>query len=553
VNRISFLLVLGVICYVIAFPPLDLGPIGCLALVAFGLAFQREKMGWKGWVLTYTAGVCLFAFGCAWLTEVNLAFVFFAALPEGLALVLFALVYRVLRIHAAHYISNWIALPISWVAVEYLRSVFPLDGFPWLILGYTLWRIPPLIQIADVTGVYGVSFLMAMAAGLILSWIHCLGGTPLERENKPLVGTWIFCAIMIGICTYGYVRPHALKIEKGPVLAAVQANIPQELKHVSNVAGDVYQRYVDATADIYKNEASPLPDLVVWPETVYPYAIGEGRPGDRWFRDGSGYSRARMNEQLLLVEGVVNRILAPRDAWFLTGVHAYNIGLNGKIEERNGVYLYDTAGKRRDSYFKTIRVPGGEYLPLVDAVPFGDKIRSYALSVAGYLPDLEPGFGPEVMKLSTRERDYLFGVQICYENIYGDYCRRFIEAGAEFLINISNEAWYKTSAEFDQMLAMSVFRAVETRKSLFRSTNTGISCLIDPTGKIPSLDNRIHENGKDRAVQGVLVKEVPLCMAHTLYTRFGDGFAQIVFSIQIFLLGFLFFKNLWVTRRSFSG
>jgi len=116
---------------------------------------------------------------------------------------------------------------------------------------------------------------------------------------------------------------------------------------------------------------------------------------------------------------------------------------------------------------------------------------------------------------------------------------------ADFLINISNEGWFRSASEFDQMLAISVFRAVETRRTLFRATNTGISCMIGPAGGVPSMEDRVTKHGEDKNVEGVLMKRVPLCRNSTVYVRFGDGFANAVFLLQIILLLCLLFKFLW--------
>jgi apolipoprotein N-acyltransferase len=444
-----------------------------------------------------------------------------------------------------------LALPLAWVSVEYLRSVFPLDGFPWLILGYSLWRYPPLIQIADLTGVYGPSFLMAMGAGLLQAWVVYFRHPRRNPAMKPMAGTWIFAALLAGTLVYGTLRPHSLEIREGPVLAAVQGNIPQEVKDSRDLTGLTYKTYLDLTRDLLDRKKGPVPHMVVWPETVFPYPLGEGKPGDTWYAGGYGYSEALRRERQLIKEEVIRKILAPHGTWFLTGVIGNRALQDGTIESRNGAYLYDPSGTRKGVYSKTILVPGGEYLPFIDLLPrpFRRTIERWVKDAAGYLPDLDRGFGVQVMSFDADGTEYDFGVQICFENIYGDYCRRFIRQGADFLINISNEGWFKTSSEFDQMLAMSVFRAIESRRTLFRSTNTGISCVIGPEGGIPGPEERIQENGRDRAVQGTLVAEIPLCTSNALYTQVGDLFARLIFFAQIIFLAVLLFRFIWVTKR----
>jgi apolipoprotein N-acyltransferase len=335
------------------------------------------------------------------------------------------------------------------------------------------------------------------------------------------------------------------------VLAAIQGNIPQELKNDENLSDVMYRQFLETTRSLFDENPDPLPDMVIWPETVFPFPLGEGKPGDIWYESGYGFSESDRREKAFLINAIVKDLLAPRDIWFLTGVLSLGKTMDGKVHKRNGVYLYDPLGERRHAYYKTILVPGGEYLPLLDVIPFlRSAVESYANQVAGLLPDLSPGFGPAVMTCKARGVAYRFGVQICFENIYGDYCRRFIKEGAEFLINISNEGWFKESAEFDQMLAMSVFRAIETRRTLFRSTNTGISCMISPLGGIPGPEDRIMKDGRDRAVQGVLIRRVPLCKNSTVYTEVGDLFWKILFYGQIVLWGLLLLQKIWVTNTS---
>ena len=434
--------------------------------------------------------------------------------------------------------------------VEYFRSIWPLDGFPWLLTGYTTWKISPLLQCADLAGAYGLTFLTALAAGVGVDWAARYLSDSEDPPPRPLTGTVVAGALIAGALIYGWVRPGTLRVGPGPLVAAVQGNIPQELKNNISMAHDIYDRYVATTGMLNEDEAGRFPDLVIWPETVFPYPLGDGREEDVWTRDGYGYALSLIAEQRYIKQAVIDRYLASRETWFLTGLLSYRRNIRNELEKRNGAYLYDPKGNRRDAYYKTLLVPGGEYLPWIDYVPFGSGIKDLVRGGAGFLPDLVPGHGPEPMMISRKGRDFAFGVQICFENIYGDYCRRFAKKGAHFVVNLSNEGWFNTSAEFDQMLAMSLFRAVETRRSLFRSTNTGISCLIGPDGALPGPDARIQVDGRDRAVQGVLVREVPICGNDTVYTAVGDLFAQIVMGGQIIFTIFLLFTRRKDTKSS---
>ena len=181
---------------------------------------------------------------------------------------------------------------------------------------------------------------------------------------------------------------------------------------------------------------------------------------------------------------------------------------------------FDAEGRRSGRVDKSILVPGGETVPFKRWLPESlqrmeeDWIRGFA----GWVVDLTPGEGLPLLDLAGRP----YGVTICYENAYGDRGRRLVAAGAAFLVNLSNEAWFGTTTEFDQMELQSVLRAVETRRALFRSTNSGISCLVRPDGHPPAGGDRLVVDGHDRAVAGTFAARVPVYTGTTPYVRFGD-------------------------------
>lgn len=546
-KRFLVLVGVGTVLYVLAFPPVDGGAVSLLALAAFGTAWIRPTP-W-GWSLlaAYGAGTILFAAACSWIAEVSGIGLWLVAAVEGLSLPLFGVLFRVSSSNRWRPLPVWIALPAAWISMEFLRARFPLDGFPWLLCGYTLWRVPPLVQSADLAGVYGPGFLLALGAGVIVSWIAVPEGR--ARVRSAYAGTAVFLLLGLAALVYGLVRPASLEVEPGPVVAAVQGNIPQNVKDDAASADHIFDTYFTATEALFREKAGPRPALVVWPETIFPWPLGEGRTGDRWYKGGYGYEAAVERERRYIRETLCARILGPAQAWFLTGVLALRRNAAGRLEKRNGGFLYDPVGRRRDGYYKTVLVPGGEYLPLVESLPFRERLEEWVVRSAGYLPDLVPGFGVRVMAFRAGDERYRFGVVICFENIYGDYCRRFTAEGAQFLVNLSNEGWFHTSCEFDQMLAMSVFRAVENRRTLFRSTNTGVSCVIGPLGRVPGERARIVKGGRDRDVAGTLVASVPLCSASTLYVAWGDWLGFGVCSCLFLYICALLLKRRTVTRK----
>ncbi len=560
-NRQLIILAIGIAFFSLAFPPADLGFLGFVALVPFIIACH-EPWSRKSYLYFYLSGVVLFLVACAWLAETAFIILLGMAVAEGLALPLFAFLYRT-GIHHAR-LPAWFSAPLAWISVEYFRSVFPLDGFPWLLLGYSSCFIDPLLQTADLCGVWGPGFLLALSSGVVAVYLlpHISGQTPAGRlpaDRTPLsvisnryAGTGLFLVLFAGALIYGTCRPSTVVIEKGPVLATIQGNIPQELKDDSYRFEEVFGRYLNATRELLSG-GFKSPDLVVWPETIYGLPVSDDTAGEVWHKDengneyGDAYWRAREKE--LVVDLVIEDVVGPAHAWFLMGAGTYRLGADGLLEKRNSAILYNPEGNRCSSYSKTVLVPGGEYLPWIARLPFREEIETWVMDLAGFLPNLKPGQGPSVHTIDAGGKKYCFGVQICYENSYGDYCRRFVREGAEFMINLSNEGWFGRSSEFDHMMAMSFFRAVETRRSYYRSTNTGISCVIDPLGKVPQ-GGRIVVNGEDRDVAGILSCEVPLCRVRTFYMELGDFFPKVLVLFQVLVIFVFLVGSLVVTKIS---
>jgi apolipoprotein N-acyltransferase len=190
----------------------------------------------------------------------------------------------------------------------------------------------------------------------------------------------------------------------------------------------------------------------------------------------------------------------------------------------NSAYLI-TPGKNlvRQRYDKVHLLPFGEYLPLNTVVPW------HRLGIPKRA-NFEPGTKPFVFYL----HGFRFAAPICWENIFPQIARAFVQNGAQFIVNITNEAWFGHSSAPRQFLAMNVFRAVENRRSVVRCANTGISCIIDSRGRV--VDRVRDADGNDIFVRGVLIGQVVLSDAMTLYTRWGDWFVGLALAVWVLLL-----------------
>jgi apolipoprotein N-acyltransferase len=530
--RHSFLWgVAGMLALLAAFPPLGLWPLALLApwplaVCALGAGSPRGAFGRLSLLGLAVGGV-----GTAWLAEAhpfNLAVV---AVVEAPLVGLFGwMAHRGLRKGS---LFPW--LPLIWVAHEMVRMSFPESGYGWVLLGQALAASPLMVQVADLGGVLAVSFVAASFAAAVFS---LASGRPGWKGASAVVAAGLL---------YGLVRPQTLsEPQPGPLLATIQPGFEQHLKDDPTSSRVRWDHCMALCAQVASRR--PDPDLLVWPETMWPWRmILDGREAGgmaaRQQHPGNGPGEADASEPdggdeldrflaqeqrdsappvealaSLFAEGSTHLLLgaaaqAPTDAAQLTDLR--------DAPKINTAAYHDPSGRFLGRYDKHILVPGGETIPLRSLMPewflvwLDRKVRE----MAGYLPDLTPGPGPRLLDLDGLS----FGVTICFENAYGDYNRRLVARGARFLVNLSNEGWFGTSAEFDQMQLHSVLRAVETRRAIFRSTNTGISCLVRPDGSRPTGLDVLTVGGRDRAVAGSFTARVPLHQDGTLYVLIGDA------------------------------
>jgi len=364
-----------------------------------------------------------------------------------------------------------------WVGLEYVRAKI-LTGFPWCLLGYTQYNHPEVIQIADVAGVYGLSFVLVLSNGLIYALFRS------RRFHKRGALKWempVVILIALFTVTYNFQRISAgEENQKTTKVAIVQGNIDQSVKWNPD--------FQEKTIQIYRNltrRAAKLgPDLVVWPETSVPF----------FFQD-------QLDMALQLIQAAQQ---AQADLIF--GSPAYGKE-GGHATYYNRAYHILPDGHVSGYYDKVHLVPFGEYIPLKRFLPFVHRL----VMSAG---DFSPGKKMTPLALS----DLSAGILICFEIIFPEIARAQVKNGADLLVNLTNDAWYgRTSAPY-QHFAMAVLRAVENGRPLIRAANTGFSGFIDHQGKIVGRGELFTEQ--------VLAQEMVSGQTRlTLYTRFGDVFA----------------------------
>jgi apolipoprotein N-acyltransferase len=501
------------------FPRYDMGLLAWVALIPLHIALdglsRRTHAFWLGWL----AGIISSTGIMSWVvtamhTYGKVPFVF----SYGIMLLLTAYLGLYLALYSAGVVwfrmlvprYGLFAAPCLWVTLELLRT-YLLSGLPWSLLGYSQYRQLDLIQVADHLGVYGVSFLIVLA-NVALAELY-LWLMPLFRGFRPARLPWELvttAAMLVGlswaystslIASDGVERPRAAL-----QVAVVQPNIDQAVKWDQAFREETLRRYDRLTESFGYG-----PDLVVWPEAATPFI----------------YEREPVY-QLQLV-AMANRAGAP----LLFGSPAVRFDAERKPFLLNSAYLLSPDGQLLGRYDKQHLVPFGEYIPLKSSVLFFlDKL------VEG-IGDFQAGPGPTILSFQLKAteaaapaRRVQFGVVICYEVIFPDLVRRIANGGAEFLVTITNDAWFGDSSAPFQHFSMVVFRSVENHLAFARAANTGISGFIDPFGRII--------DASPLFTQTALQAEIPIRQTKTFYSRHGDVFAYgcMLISLLFCLYGF---------------
>ncbi len=405
--------------------------------------------------------------------------------------------------------SAFVAAPFLWVALELIRT-YLFSGLPWALLGYSQYQWLPVAQIADVTGVYGVSFLVVLvnaAIAELVLWGMARRTRVLSLRHPPAPLPWltpVFAVVALATAVaYGEVQLGSLS-GTAPRLAIglVQPNIDQAHKWDAAYRRDTLDRYRRLTG-----QAADQADLIIWPEAATPFLFEQE-------------VRYRVE-----IESLVRQYGSP----LLFGSPALRYYADGRPYLLNSAYLFSPDGQILGRYDKRHLVPFGEYIPLRQVLFFLDKL------VEG-IGDFEAGTVPTVLALPSSEPGSAppakFGVVICFEVIFPDLVREFVRDGADFMVTITNDAWFGDSAAPYQHFGMVVFRAIENHVAFARAANTGVSGFIDPYGRILQASPIFTE----QAMTG----RIPAKNAPTFYSRHGD-----VFAYGCAIIGGLFLLAAW--------
>lgn len=488
--------------FAIAFPPfkLLLPAFVCLVPLSVHVArlADRDGTGWESaraglWFTLLGYGCNIYWIAVALSLFTNLAFAGYGAALVWLA-PFGALTAAVLFTARRH--TGWpmaVLLPLTWVSFELVLNYLSDLSFPWLPLGLSLSEWPLLAQIADLSGVRGLSFWIAATNGLVVdAWLAARAAPAGERWRPIMYRAGIALVLALAVTGYGAWRMRTIELTPFARITVVQPNIPEEDK----LRAQDKDKYLGIAGRITREElARTKSDLVVWPETAVPDFLWRNPHWTDSLRATVGSSGVPI----------------------LFGFLDSTIPTPNSFVYYNAAALTDAQGNLSDQvpYRKAFLVP------IVERVPF---VNPAWFARFNYFGSFGRGVDPIPFALPFGK----VGVLICYESIFPQLSRRYRRDGVSLLVNVTNDAWFGRSTAPYQHFAHLPIRAVENRLPIARSANTGISAYIDPLG-------RVH-GATPLQVEGAWTHNVERAGVTTIYSRLGDWISWLSAGVVIAIL-----------------
>jgi len=487
----------------LSFPTAGFSLLAWVALIPLLISLERVTLR-QAFRLGFTCGLTAYAIILYW---INIVVTHYGHLPWAISIPLYlglvawlALFYGLAALIARHGeqggVKQVFTLPVAWVALDLFRS-FLLTGFPWAMLGHSQYRILPVIQIADLTGVYGITFLIVLTNVVLYRVLRAVSGAGVPYPAKSAL---LLLVLFTGTLFYGFYRLNGTEPAAAPAIrvALIQGNIDQDVKWSPAFQEQTLEIYERLTREAAKGGV----DLVVWPESAVPF----------FFQD-----QFRQAERIRTLARETNAYLL-----FGSPAHELHDGIRTFL---NSAFVVAPSGETVGRGDKLHLVPFGEYVPLKRLLPFVNKL------VVG-IGDFSPGEHAAPLDVGKTRA----GLLVCYEGIFPELAREYVRNGARILVNITNDAWYGRSSAPYQHFSIAVFRAVETRTPLIRAANTGITAIIDQNGHIRSMSNLFEEDFR--------TGEIKPGTGDSLYLKTGDAPAWLcaILTVGVVLLA-------WFRRR----
>lgn len=488
----------GSLLLALSFSPLGCSFVAWIAMLPLFCAvclFKRAQAVLNALI----SGVVFYLLMYAWMQRFHRFAVIFIAVLFGL--LFFSLPLLLIRLWVVKKPSRGVLFaPALWVIFEYLKLQGPLS-FGFGIMGYSQYQYIRMIQIADLTGVFGLSFLVVLVNFSLFRLVQLFFSG--ERFGvKTLSGP--ASAVVLVLLAAGYGQ-WCLSRPLDSLVFTVQLN---QFNHDASLSWAQRETdYMEEYADLAMTAASFAPDLLIYPENAVKRYVSVDKafpvPGSSRILNRLSSIAARRESSLLL--GVLERA--------------------GEEKRYNSAFLFDSRGDLTGRYRKQHLVPFGEVDPFSGGLPGLEKLLENETDV---LRLDRGGPQPPLTVYNRNGQAYQMGVLICFESTLGDLARYYNGNGeVDFLVNITSDAWTGSPAALEQHAAFSVFRAVENRRTLYRAGNGGVTCVVNPKGviirKLPYF------------TRGVLLSglTIPVSRNPSFYNRWGDWIVLLALALVL--------------------
>lgn len=540
------LVLLSALLMTLSQPPANVPLLGLVALAPLFIALPRLTPR-ASWLAGFTVGIFYFWINMWWLGQmvtdpgsewiIFAMFVFVAtAMPVYYGVATVCIRWLMTR-RARHAI--WL-VPFVWQGFEFVHEFNTPAPYPWLPIGTSIVEFSYFVQTADIWGHYGLSAGLALTALGVASLIRLEGDRgKLTIARQPLYRYVVPGAAMLFValsCAYGFVRINQIEsrqLDDGPLIAGVQGNLSQEVKvrNDPNRLPNAYRKQIELSQLAVDHDA----ELICWAETMVFYgATREGYTRGNVEESAQFFTDGKPSEQLLsgpaitadgrrhnvtYIENIRAKVAhdfhTPMLVGTLTDIPEEEQDVPWKqdtynLRKYNSAMLFDAEGRVAGTYDKRYLVPGGEYIPIEEMPLIRQVIVDYAEGLQGYASRVEPGRRLTLFRIPGKAarlegRDWAFTSSICYEYAWPSCYKELHEKPdryPDFHVNISNEGWFRQSAELDQAVDHCRLRCIESRVPMLRATNSGITCSIDATGRVGDV---LTVDGSDREVEGMLM------------------------------------------------
>ncbi len=504
------LLLLSSVLFALAFPSVlsrwGFSPLAFIAIVPVFIVVHTSS--WK-FIIPYGAFYGYITYGIFnyWLTTFHpLAIIIVPTIYATYFLMLFPLLKLAGKLFPKY---GYLLQALAWIGYEYLRTKGFL-GYPYGIIGYSLATIKPFIQIASVTGVWGVSLLVILPSAYLGNALKNGKNKFLEFFTSHRIDSFIYAGLVVINLIFGFIVMTDYSDSPQWKVALIQHNADTWKGGLK-----AYERNFKILKNLSLEALKEEPEIVIWSETAFV-------PGVDW------HTRYRTDNARFALVNDLKKFLSTQNVPYLFGNDDGQLkdpdlppvledGSYNRVDY-NAVLLYED-GALKQTYRKTHLVPFTENFPYKESLP-----GVYKILLANDFHFWERGTEFTVFETGGIK----FSTPICFEDVFGYLSRKFVNSGAEVIVNLTNDSWSGSLSSQMQHLGISIFRAIENRRSLVRSTNSGMTAIIDPDGRVLSL--------LEPFTSDYLVGNVPVYTERsTVYTAYGDWFAYLSIIIGLFL------------------